>query len=390
MAAGLAYSLTKQRFWAVLAGALVLSDHSLFAVAQAQRPEFAASIDLMAVWALAGQLWPSRLGARACLLFCCFFLLPLLHPVTLIVGPFLCGFLFLKSRRDTEHEWRPAIASVAGYGAGLLTLFLWFRYQPDAWAQFSQHAAVNRIRYSFGLTLLKSLREYYYPTFTGYIIWGASLLVSILAICRWTRDGEEARRGFLFGAAILVLCVAAQQDFHNTSYIALCFPEAAVIFVVFLVGALRQPASLRICAIAKSCAALFVAAHSLFWATRTSKFFQSGRPHLRDELAQIAMALPKADHLLVPDVLWETQINNSPDVALNTLPQTASSTWRNAYERGAYGRLNSGDLVVVDRFQNNPPEFRPSPDSWSLLRAYRHVFQGRREWGYDLSVWRKK
>ncbi len=381
--------LTGQYFWAVAAGALVLSDRSQFAVAQAQRPELAGSLVLLILLMVLAGVPPLRGRSRTPCAVLGFFLLPLLHPVTFAAGACLCLFLGWQAKRDDHPDLRILGASCLGYAGGVLTFFLWFYLQPDAWSQFSDHASTLKIPYTYGGTFWRALQQFYYPTLTGHLMWGAALILSVTILYAWLRRRPESDPALVWAAAIALSCLIIQQKFDNRSYLALYLPEAVVITIVSLFKLQEKAAGPRSRARVRTMVCLFIAAHGLFWATRTTKFLQSGSPHIRSELSRIAWGLPKSGHVLVPEAFWEAALHDPSRFALNTLPQNSSRERRTAYETLAYGGLSSGDIVVVDRFQLNQPLRTFGPRDWTLVENLRHILPGRLEWGYDLAVWRK-
>jgi hypothetical protein len=383
----MALQLTGQAFWAVAAGAAILSDRSLFIVAQAQRPELAGSIDLLVVWMALAGMPPARGRLRSVCLFLSFFLLPLLHPVTLVAGGCLCVALWWPGERRGGADWRTSLLASLGYAGGGVTLFLWFYLQPDAWSQFSDHAASVNIPYSFGVTLWRSLQQYYYPTFSGHLLLAAAILLSASILFSRIRNPRGPVPAGFWGAATLALCLLAEQKFNNTCYLALIIPEAVLITLLFLFkleqgAAIQRPNPwIRALLVASLCV------HGLFWATRTSKFLQAGSPDIRKELDEIAGHLPKQGHVLIPEALWEAALRDPSRFDLNTLPQFASPHRREDYESATYGKLTRGDLVIVDRFQlNQPLEAFPGAE-WTVVGEHKHTFPGRAgEWGYDLTI----
>lgn len=74
---------------------------------------------------------------------------------------------------------------------------------------------------------------------------------------------------------------------------------------------------------------------------------------------------------------------------MNTLPQSASLEQRTSYESLAYRDLEAGDFVVVDRFQQHQPVHGLAKSEWTQVGRYTHILAGRKEWGYDLTVFRR-
>jgi hypothetical protein len=382
----LAFRVTGQGFWAVAAAAVILADRSLFAIAQAQRPEFITALDLLLVWMALADIWPLRGAGRHLGAGVAFLLLPLLHPVTLVFGAIACAFLVLRAMRRSQRDGMPVAAPCTGYAAGCAALFLWFYLQPDAWSQFCDHANARRIAYTFGRMFFRSLQQFYFPVFTGYVLIGAALIAAVSALIPWLLGRPQANRVTLVGAVILVLCALIQQNFQNGLYLTLYLP-VCVVFAMGLLARLESAGERGRWVRVLACAA--IAVHGVFWAGRTFRFFQSGRPHIREELTRIVEELPKGRRILIPEGLWEAAIRDPSRFDLNTLPQVASPGRRRAYEALVYGRLSAGDAVVVDRLQLNQPVTDFLHGGWTKGKQFTHVFPGRTEWGYDMTVWIK-
>lgn len=382
-----ALQLTGEGFWGAASAAVVLADRSMFEVAAAQRPEFVAALALFLSVMVVARIPPFRGGAGLAGAFCGFFLIALAHPVTLVAGAIMCLSLAWLSPRAGGCPRRTAGWALAGYAAGCAALVLWFALQPKAWSTFRDHAGRALVPYSYGTAFWRALQEFYYPTFTGHVLWILGGLAAVRALWPGTGDrgGEgDARR---VCAVALLACALAEQKFYNVNYLGVALPEAVVISALFLHDREGRPGSawrrgFRVLV----CAAIL--AHGLFWGTRTLKFLEDGRPDLRRELAGIAESLPTGRRILVPEVLWEEAIRNPGRFMMNTLPYHASVQRRRAYEAYAYAGLRAGDLVILDRLQSNAPAAVLPKPGWALVGTYRHVLPGRTEWGYDLSVWR--
>jgi hypothetical protein len=338
--------------------------------------------------ALAG-VSPSNRRSRLLCLGCGFYLLPLLHPVTLAAGACICMVLAWQTRFDGKRDWSIFTSAFLGYTCGGLTLFLWFYLQPEAWLQFTDHAASVRASYSGENSVWRALQILYYPTFTGHLLWITSLFVSLATLYAWIKNRRVTNAIGFWGAAIFISCLVIHEEFNNESYLALYFPEAAILALLLASQLAQRAAFANGHHIVRILLCFFIVGHGLFWATRTLKFLQSGRPHLREELTQIATNLPHDRHVLIPDVLWEAALSDPSRFAMNTLPQHASRQRRQAYEALVYGNLSTGDLVIVDRLQIMKPIYVLPQAGWEMVRRYEHLLPGRLEWGYDFTIWRK-
>jgi hypothetical protein len=385
----IAFQATRQVFWSVVAGAIVLVDHSMLSVVQFERPELLASLDLILVWFALSGAAPLNRRFRGAIAFFAAFFLPLVHPVTLVMGPAIGLILWLGTRNEKQVR-RPTLTLAAfGYIAGFATLVLWFVLQPDAWKQFSDHASVASGTYNYGRTFVYALWHFYTPTFTGCFLWGIAIVFCVPIVLRSIRSGEGGNMVLCIGGAMLLLGVIFLQKFSNEYYIAVLLPEAACMAVVFLhrldadiLGGKRHQGFIAL-------TILFVAAHSLVWATRTKKFVDAGEPRIRDELRGIVQGLPHLHHVLIPEVLWEAALPLTGSYRLNTLPQMATAARRLSYENTVYPQLESGDIVIVDRLQLNQPMEQCDRVSFTAIANFKHLFPGRIVWGYDLTVWRK-
>jgi hypothetical protein len=385
----MARQLTGKNFWAIAAGSAVLSDRCLFNIAQAQRPEFVGSIALLLLWMALEQVPPLKGKWRLYCILICLFLLPLLHPVTLITGGCVCIALYRVAYLRGSINLKTAILASLAYIIGGAALVLWFYLQPDAWSQFSDHASSVNIPFTFGLTLWRSLQFSYYPTFSGHILWAAGILFSALILISWIRNPLRAIPVGGWGAAILIISIFVEQKFNNMFYIGLILPEAVLVTLLILFNFQQRVGDSRIVSLSSTLIVVFICVHGLFWATRTLKFIGAGCPSIRTELAKITNGLPQHQHILIPVVLWEAALRDPSRFELNTLPQFASKYRREEYEAPRYGRLIPGDLVILDRFQLNQPTVSLASGKWTLVSNPKHIFQGRWEWGYDLHIWRK-
>jgi hypothetical protein len=382
----LAFRTTGRGFWAVAAAAVILADRSLFAIAQFHRPEMVAALDLVLVWVTLAGVEPIRGGVRHVGAAIAFMLLPVLHPMTLALGAIGCVVLALRAVRRRGTEGTPTVASCCGFTAGCTILFLWFYLQPEAWSQFYDHANSRKIPISPGSIFRQAFQESYYPLFTGHVLIAAAFVVAVWVMFKWMRGHPPSDRVVGVGAAIVALCLFVQLSFKNSLYRSICLPECVILVVGILAGLDSKAAGMRWIRVL---ACLAVAAHGLFWAGRTARYIESGQPHIREELARIVDELPKGRQILIPEALWEAAVKDPGRFDLNTLPQMASPARRMAYESLVYGRLSSGDVVVVDRLQLNQPRTDFIHGGWIEGKRYTHVLPGRTEWGYDMTVWVK-
>jgi len=384
-----AYQLTREGFWAIVAGVMILVDHTLFEDAQAQRPEIVGALALVLVWMALSDIRPFHGRIRLVCLAGTFFMLPLLHPVTLAVGACICLLLCWQYWASERNGRTVLLTSILGYGGGGLALFLWFYLQPEAWTQFLDHAVSNKVAYSFGRTFWQALQHFYFPTLTGHLLWVIGLFVSVSTLFLWARGRQKAAPGGFWASVILISGLVAHQNFHNLFYLALYLPAAIVLSTLLLFRIHQTASSVRVRRWIQYLTCLFVAGHGLFWATRTFKYLRDGMPYIRGELAQIAQSLPKKGRILIPEALWEDAILEPNRFAMNTLPNSSSSERRILYETFVYRKLVKGDLVIIDRFQIKKPMNVLRPGEWTAMGNYKDVVPGRLEWGYDFEVWRK-
>lgn len=328
---------TGSRFWSACAAALVLADRCMFSVGAADRPEFLACLGILLAVFAAGE--PSHRFARASAAVGAF-LMTACHPATLLAAAL---FVVAEAARGLWRRPGVLIALSCGGLAGAALDASWFAFQPDAWAQFRDHAVHASVPYTFGRTLWLSLQEHYASTGTGHALWLAAVIAAVACLRR------AAPLAAASGSMLLVLLVA-EQKFANVNYLCLGLPVAAVVLASVLPARPSRAARLAAC--------LLVGLHGLFWVSRTHKFVADGCPDVRAELAQITRSLPGSGRVLIPEVLWEDAIGDPSRYALNTLPYHSTTARRLDYEAFVYGRLRPGDVVVVDRFQLHPPAHR--------------------------------
>ncbi len=385
----LAYSSTRERIWGIAAAAVVLFDRCLFLVSQAARPELLAAIVVVVLWMALADVAPFNRRARLVVIGFCQFLNPVLHPITLAIGAAVCLVLLAQRLRRLESKSGPALAALLGYAAGCLSLFLWFKSQPEAWLQFRDHANSRSFPYSFGGNFWMALQSDYAPAYSGHLLWIGALLISLGAALRWMRKPMDVGPVCLWGAVIVLSSLVAQQKFRNECYIGVALPAAVVLVLLWLQRIRQRYSATRLGLWFCFSLVFLIAVHGSFWGARTLRYVQAGRPNLRREIDRITQELPASRKALIPEVLWESALSNQERFGMNTLPQSASVEQRTKYEAIAYRELKAGDLVVVDRFQQHQPLQGLARSEWTEVGRFTRILAGRKQWGYDLTVFRR-
>jgi hypothetical protein len=243
--------------------------------------------------------------------------------------------------------------------------------------------------YSFGANLWATLQLYYYPTFTGHLLWLGAIIIGLSSIRGWASRRFGWPGPIEWGAIIVILSLLVQQDFINPTYVVLELPVAAGIVLLFVSRLQRSGRPVSESTLVRGAAIALVAVHGLFWANRTLIYIRSGEPDLRHELAAISTDLPRNARILIPDALWESALGQQERFSMATLPQKSTVRLRQAYEAYAFGSLSSGDMVVLDKFQTLQPLTTFPRPGWTHAFDRAHLLEGRKQWGYDLSVWVK-
>ena len=324
----------------------------------------------------------------------CIFLLPVLHPMTVVVGAAVSVYIAVKGRIRGAN-WVTSMTLPLAYFGGVTCLASWFFFQPEAWPQFRDHAAAghNLMRLGGGLVPY-FFGETPFLRYTPIFLYGPAIYFSaaiLLAFRAGKRkelqmSGESADWPLL--VVVLSSALIASLVFPNVVYLALVLPIATVLAAGGLMRAMKKVALPIEPAV---CWMLFILAgyHGLTLVTRLQKFIGAGYPNLRAEIHQIFSNLPDAQTILVPDILWEEAIRKAGHYYLATLSQNSSRAMRAAYEDHAFTQVQTGDLLITNRMNYNSILTPVDPKSWEEIAHYKHIFRQHTEWGYEIKIYRR-
>jgi len=394
------------------AAAIILADRDFLNAVSLARPEPLTCVVLLVyMLQMSNGANLVRTNGAAMIAAGCMFLFPWVHPVMLSIGFILCAYAFWRARH-LGASWLCSLRMPAAYGAGLIAFASWLWFHRVAWPQFRDHASMNWAFFGPQGTFLPFLRlathtfdGVSFPLYSPLFVYLAALgLCVVMVISRgwWStppllvEDGSstlhEGGAQTLDWALPLVTIASAmaltvvQPD---PIYPLVVLPEAVLLAAAFFVLAARR---LRLPVIAAPCSALLLLAcyHGLTFITRFEKLARAGYPNLTAEARRIFEGIPAANHVFIPELLWEDAIRHPSGFLMNTLPQTSSPAMRSAYESYIYAQAQPGDVLIVDRFNSHPIDNPPDLTGWDLIQHHEHVFHHRVDWGYDVDVYRMR
>ncbi len=393
---------TGKSHWGLIAFLLCLFNRDLYEMASLERHELLACLALMGaaygVFTLSQKPF-SRSGLA--ILLISFFLLPLVQPVTSLVGGFFLAALacFAWWRKERPGYLLPAGGA---YAAGLAGLALYFYRDPNAWLLFLDNARENAQQvydparsgghFFFGKAFLKRLfRVRFIPTNLIYV--GA--LIPACLILREAAGSilrRETRPLFQFdksrpalAAFLFVATLSATQFFSNIIYPVLAVPFAVALICSALEEAKGAKNHLR----AGLVSALLLAISIAYFAGKTWVMARQGWPNYRRELAALKAGLPPAHLVLIPYVMWETVLGDSQGYAMNTTPNFNARKLR--YESMIYGEIKPGDLVLLDSFGGGQPAQSIGEPQWEKIGEKQCLWHASESvMGFDITIWRKR
>jgi hypothetical protein len=381
------YRCTNNYYIAVLAALLILFDRNYFAIAHAQRPEFAATLVLLWLMVTLYRLLTDSATSKLFIQFyiCCFSLV-LLHPITLplaILSLLLSIYFALTGKWPLKTIYFSAVFLLLG----ICLLAFSFTHSLNAWLQFSDHLNQNIDKIHFPITLWNSINQFYFPFYTGGVIIFVGVAGSIYNII----NGLSSKNiNFDCVLSLYIIASALLVGYHYNTFYAI-FVFTLSLLVVSLMLAKYWPNSLVFRNVIIIAVILFTGIHGLFWITRELKFLQTGKPNLRHELLDIFNTLPSSRRIYLPESLWETAIysNKSDRCLMNTLPYVVSNNRRQLYEDYAYRDVKDGDILIVDQFSSNKGYFldKLNYSGWCHIYNVNHFLPGRSPWGYDLHIY---
>ncbi len=374
---------------------LTLLDVDCFGVAWLHRQEIISGLVVLGAVASVHRLnqEQGRWGAGL-VLGGCFFLLPLMQPTVLCWGAAFLGFgagLALWNRR-----WPPYLlpAGIA-FGAGLLVFYEFYTRQSGGWALLREAARTNadltykQGHYFIGRTLLWSLLQ---PKMAGSSCLRIAALVVSLALLpalarKWWRRQEQLEASPLALTVFVFLgLLLLTQLTYNAVYMSLCMPAAAVLF-----GVVLQKAELRWGGrVAGGMLALVLVLQAGYYAGKTYVIAQAGFPDVRGGLVRLRESLPAAHLILIPESMWEATLEKPGALALNSVPCNCAPERQQRYETMIYGRLQPGDLVLIDRIQSHPPLIPIAEPEWERVGEQKAIYHSDRDSGFDITIWRKR
>lgn len=390
--------------WLAAAGAtIVLADRTLFGIMLMSRTEALSLVVLTALASLLRRWHPPAAGTRRRVAAAglCFFLLPMLHPMLLPIGGMLC--LYAAARAWQRGQNAHGLAYTVSFVAGTMALAGWFYFQPDAWLQFQTNARANYQPFSWGASFANHLLASA-PTYTNVPLFLLAFSACVALWPAWWRkfrslpladdatNAPETAQANDWGIplGIFLSGIASAQLFPNQLYHVIVLPFT----ILLAIEAFRQLARRWLRPAAMGWVALavlaFAALHGAFWFTRTTKYFQGGRPHLRAEASAIYHSLPANRRIVAPTIMWREGIVDPNRFLLNTLPFPSAPQVRQAYEEYVFKQMQPGDLLVISRLQK-PAMLNPLPPAeWEYVQSYEHHLPGKNYWGYDLKLYRKR
>lgn len=323
--------------------------------AQSYRPEIPTALGLV----LTLSVWnaSSRSGRLVRVLSCV--ILPILHPLGLVVPGTWCAFDFLRNLRpfDLKALLPPVLKALPLLvGAGLM--FAWMATQPEAWEQFSLNLRSQRM-------LIEGLGTGYGTFFRWGIgsLGALPLVVLITVAClrgawlviRSLKGGGRAGTDplTLAGAGVsvtLAFNIVAKNP--NSLHLVAILPLAAWLFVSLL-------AVLRSRLGARAHLAAVVASSALFCGLslkQSWKLVRSPGPGFRASLSNALESLPQSRRILIPVAMWEAAVTSprrdSTEFQFSTFPNLLPNAERKSYEEKLMSKLRPGDLLIWDPLQD--------------------------------------
>lgn len=393
--------MTGSQWLALYAFLFVASDRVCFSVTWLGRYELlGGAIAITAIMALCdGRNWHAWM--RSAIIGAAFFLLALIHPVFSGLGLAWVAYLGFRTFVLKQRCAQFCIAA-AGYAAGWTAFLAYYWSRPWLYAQFLQHAReiveLTRATAPPGIHtfLLRLLYETDRPFRAGVIIYGVAF-GGVLALLYGLWKSQGGWREYLaredlgiFAALGFVSTLALSQSTYNGYYWTTAWPFA-VATACLVIHRLLQRFPARQGLLVGALTVLLLL-HGAYWAGRAYMWYKSGFVNLRGQLREFASTLPKEGQLFIPEVLWDTYAGGNREVFLNSLPYIAGLPAEQRYASYIRPRIQSGDVLVVDKLQSNPPLIDTPQPGWKQIGECNVVYYGedKKPHGYELTAFQKQ
>lgn len=354
-------------------GLILLVAPGFLIAAQSYRPEIPTALLLL----LALRNWYVNSWQAILLRTMVMILLPLFHPLGLVVPCSWCCWDFLQNGRRVGLK--SAFLTLIQQGwpviCGVLLLVLWFALQPSAWLQFQSNIQSQRL-------LTEGLGDGYWSVMRwGYGSVGAMPLILLLLgalagslyvlaeIWKSKSLTTQSRMRVLGAIAFLAaLSFNLLAKNPNTIHLVSVLPFAAWMYVIAISvmsrGLLRR---FRV--------TIILASLLVFSALACKNFYlllrQQGQSY-RAGLVHALESLPPSRKVLIPVAMWEAaQVRKGISETIyqfSTFPNILHREQRRIYEQQLLAEMEKGDLLVWDPLQESGGIF-----NFVEITALRHV-----------------
>jgi hypothetical protein len=354
-------------------GIISLMAPGFLVAVQSYRPEIPTALFLL----LGLHYWQADTVRTKLIRFLSLFVCPLLHPLGFVVpGSWLLLAFFLEGR---EHGWRNVIPKILPLalpmvlGASCMALWLWC--QPEALIQFRNNILSQRLliqglgpghlqlmRWSFASLGVLPL---------VILLLGALSGSAVVFVTAWRkRPTTRIETAKLYAALGLVMAVV----FHivaknpNPNHFVAVAPLAAWMYVIAVQTLFSSwPKMFR----ALACMAIVTLSGALM-AKNVALLVKNRGASYRGSLVRALDDIPATGNVFIPVVFWEAALQHpsrhSRQFFFSTFPNIIERNDRAVYEQQALDRMQSGDLLIWDVWQEEAGVF-----NFVEATALRHV-----------------
>lgn len=341
-------------FWT---GMLTLASPNFLVAAQSYRPEIPTALLLL----MAIRFWNAEATKALWVRCIVVMLLPLFHPMGLVLPAAWCGWDFLLNLR--RGGFSPAITALLRSSwpllAGVMLMAGWFGLQSDAWEQFQWNVRSQRMLVEGMGTGWMTFFRWGFGSFSSVplvvVLLGASIAALLLTRQQWNTvaHGASIHRASVGFLVAIVFNIATKNP--NSLHLVAIWPMALWLFVWLVqqvIGSLSPKYSLT--HIAFGCMLVAFLAYPI---KLTGKIVQNGGHSYRGGLTAALEGLPPARKVLIPVALWEAaQMNKGRTDAIyqfSTFPNILARKQRELYEIQVNADMRAGDLLVWDPLQES-------------------------------------
>ena len=344
-------------------------------------------------------------------LFSIFLLLPVVHPVCLMISGGLALIYAVYPRfflsEDRLHlRFYPLFAQLLG----VAMLILYFIAQPDAYDQMLTNLQVQSEIYSSATryTFFKNyLAEYSFGL--GFVIHGLGIAISgyfcIKVICSIMQNkNHNCNPSSLLASAIVIAMPLIGFLFKTDNYSHFVISAPASLYLLSQMHDLMKKLNYQWIGLGLLVVVLlFALSNGLVPLNRFYKYLQAGMPNYFEERVSILKKYDYARRIYIPPNMWAESAKVFPDKAIcYKFPMPMLAETRKDYEKYIYKDVLPGDILIIDmngiapeggdRFGMNPVMLSvpPNDKEWKLISCHERKIPGRVVTGWNLKIYEKQ